>query len=55
MEMVDADISKLTVEDAARQLSPNIKVFVRADLTRSERRALRLVLAEPPKTVQEDR
>ena len=55
MEMVDADISKLTVEDAVRQLSPNVKVFVRADLTRSERRALRLVLAEPPKTVQEDR
>jgi hypothetical protein len=55
MEMVDAYISKLTVEDAVRQLSPNVKVFVRADLTRSERRALRLVLAEPPKTVQEDR
>ena len=53
MEIVDADISKLSVEDAVRQLSPNIKLFVRADLTRSERRALRLVLAEPPKTVQE--
>jgi hypothetical protein len=55
MEMVDANISKLSVEDAVRQLSPNIKLFVRADLTRSERRALRLVLAEPPKTVQEGR
>ena len=54
-ELVDADISKLSVEDTVRQLSPNIKVFVRADLMRSERRALRLVLAEPPKTAQEGR
>jgi hypothetical protein len=53
MEMVDANISKLSVEDAVRQLSPNIKLFVRADLTRSERRALRLVLAHPPKLDQE--
>lgn len=52
MDPIDANISKLSVEDAVRQLSPNIKLFVRADLTRSERRALRLVLAEPPKTVQ---
>lgn len=53
MEAVNADISKLSVEDVVRQLSPNIKLYVRADLARSERRALRLVLAEPPKTVQE--
>lgn len=53
MEMVDANISKLSVEDAVRQLSPNIKLFVRADLTRSERRPLRLVLTLPPKTDQE--
>ena len=53
MEMVDANISKLSVEDAVRQLSPNIKLFVRADLSRSERRALRLVLAHPPKPDQE--
>jgi hypothetical protein len=52
LDPIDANISKLSVEDAVRQLSPNIKLFVRADLTRSERRALRLVLAEPPKTVQ---
>lgn len=55
MEMVDAEISKLSVEDVVRQLSPNIKLFVRADLTRAERRALRLVLFEPPKTDQEGR
>ena len=53
MEMVDANISKLSVEDAVRQLSPNIKLFVRADLSRSERRPLRLILTLPPKTDQE--
>ena len=55
MDLVDANISKLSVEEAIKQLSPNIKMFVRADLSRSERRALRLVLAEPPKAVQEGR
>jgi hypothetical protein len=54
MEIIDADISKLSVEDAVRQLAPNIRLFVRADLTRSERRVLRMVLAEPPKTTQQD-
>ncbi len=53
MELVDAEISKLSVEDAVRQLAPNIHVFVRADLGRSERRALRLVLTQPPKTTQQ--
>jgi hypothetical protein len=52
--VVDADISKLPVEDVVRQLSPNIRLFLRADLTRSERRVLRLVLAEPPKTTQQN-
>jgi len=47
--IVDAEISKLPVEDVVRQLSPNIRLFVRADLTRAEKRALRLVLAEPVK------
>jgi hypothetical protein len=53
MEIVDANISKLPVEDAVRQLAPNIRLFVRADLTRSERRVLRMVLVEPPKTTQQ--
>lgn len=52
--VVDAEISKLPVEDVVRQLSPNIRLFLRADLTRAERRALRLVLAEPPNTTQQD-
>jgi hypothetical protein len=55
MELVDAEISKLSVEDAVRQLSPYVKLFVRADLTRSERRVLRLVFTGPPKTDQEGR
>ena len=49
---VDAEISKLPVEDAVRQLSPHIRLFVRADLTRAEKRALRLVYAEPVKVAQ---
>jgi hypothetical protein len=52
--VVDADISKLPVEDVVRQLSPHIRLFLRADLTRAERRALRLVLAEPVKTAEQD-
>lgn len=52
LDPIDADISKLPIEDVARQLSPNIKLYYRADLTRAEKRALRLVLAEPPKTPQ---
>ena len=52
--VVDADISKLPVEDVVRQLSPHIRLFLRADLTRAERRALRLVLAEPSKTTQQN-
>jgi len=50
--VIDAEISKLTVEDVVRQLSPQIRLFVRADLTHAERRALRIVLAEPPKATQ---
>jgi len=51
-EVVDAEINKLSVEDAMRRISPNIRLFVRADLQRSERKALRLVLAEPGKSTQ---
>lgn len=51
--IVDTEISKLPVEDAVRQLSPHIRLFLRADLRRAEKRALRLVLAEPPKTTQQ--
>jgi hypothetical protein len=53
-EIVDLELTKASVEDAMRRLSPNIQLFLRADLTRSERRALRVVLPEPPKTTQQD-
>ena len=49
-DLVDVDINKMSVEDAARKLSPNIKLFLRADLLHAERRALRLVLTDPTKT-----
>jgi hypothetical protein len=52
ISVVDTEISKLPVEDVVRQLSPHIRLFVRADLTRAEKRALRLVLAEPPQVTQ---
>ena len=53
LDPIDVDISKLSIEDAVRQLSPNIKLYYRADLTRAEKRALRIVLAEPARTVQQ--
>lgn len=53
MDIVDADISKLSVEDAVRRISPNVKLFVRADLTRAERRVLRMVLPGPTKSAQQ--
>jgi hypothetical protein len=52
-EVVNVEISKMSVEDALRQLSPNIQLFLRADLAHAERRALRLVLPEPAKTTQQ--
>jgi len=54
MTLIDADISKVSVEDAVRQLSPHIRLFLRADLTRAERRALRMVLTPSPKTAQQN-
>lgn len=51
-EVVDTEFQKLPVEDAIRHLSPNIRLYMRADLVRADRRALRLVLTGPerPKT-----
>lgn len=51
-EIIDTEISKLSVEDVMRQLSPHIRLFLRVDLTRAEKRALRLVLDGPPKATQ---
>ena len=52
--IVDTEISKLPVEDVVRQLSPHIRLFLRADLTHAEKRALRLVLAEQAQTTQQN-
>ena len=52
-DVVDTEITKLSVEDAVRRLSPNIRLFLRANLTHSERRALRLVLTDPTKSAQQ--
>ena len=51
-DVIDTEITKLSVEDAVRMLSPNIRLFIRADLLHAERRALRLVLTDPSKTAQ---
>ena len=52
-DIVDTEITKLSVEDTVRKLSPNIRLFLRADLLHAERRALRLVLADPAKTAEQ--
>lgn len=52
--IVDTEISKLPVEDVVRQLSPHIRLFLRADLTRAEKRALRLVLAGQTQASQQN-
>jgi len=49
-DILDVEITKMTVEDALRKLSPNIKLFLRADLMHAERRVLRMVLTDPTKT-----
>jgi hypothetical protein len=53
-DIVDTEITKQSVEDVVRKLSPNIRLFIRADLLHAERRALRLVLADPAKTAQQE-
>jgi hypothetical protein len=52
--IIDTEISKLPIEDVVRQLSPHIRLFLRADLTHAEKRALRLVLAEQAQATQQN-
>ena len=49
-DVLDVELVKLPIEDAIRKLSPNIQLYLRADLSHSERRALRIVLIDPAKT-----
>ena len=46
-EVVDLDINKASVEDAVLRMSPNVRLYVRADLRRLERRPFLMVLAPP--------
>ena len=51
-ETIDMALNKMPIEDVVRQLSPNIHLFLRAYLSRAERRALRLVLPSVSKSAQ---
>ena len=46
-QLVDRDIAKAPADDAILRLSPNITLYLRADLTHAEKRALKIVLREP--------
>lgn len=48
-EIIDTVIKDTPFEDAITRLSPDIRLYVRADLTRSERTPLRLKLLPPAK------
>jgi hypothetical protein len=50
-EIVDTVIKDTPFEDAITRLSPNIRLYVRADLTRSQRTPLRLKLVPPVEKV----
>jgi hypothetical protein len=54
VSIVDTEISKLPIEDVVRQLSPHIRLFLRADLTRADKRALRIVLTEQAQATQQN-
>jgi hypothetical protein len=46
-ELVDTSFANYRLEDAIRRLSPNVRLYYRADLQRSENTPLRLVLVAP--------
>lgn len=46
-EVVDLDINQMPLEDAILQLSPQVRLYVRADLQRMERTPFRMVLVAP--------
>jgi hypothetical protein len=48
-DLVTVNINKSSLESALQELSPNIKLYLRADLMVGERRPLRLVLVGPDK------
>jgi hypothetical protein len=46
-EVVDVDINKASLEDAVQRMSPHVRLYVRADLRRLERRPFLMVLVAP--------
>jgi hypothetical protein len=46
-ELVDVDFSSYTIDQAVRSLAPNIRLYMRTDLSSYENRPLRLVLVAP--------
>ena len=46
-ELIDVDIKKLPLEEAMPRLSPNVRLFVRANLQKFERQPFRMVLVRP--------
>jgi hypothetical protein len=50
-EIVDTEIKDTPFEDAIARISPNIRLYVRAELARSQRTPLRLALVPPAKIV----
>jgi hypothetical protein len=46
-EVVDLDINKASLEDAVVRMSPDIRLYVRADLRRLERKPFLMVLVAP--------
>ena len=46
-EVVDIDINRLPLEDAVLRMSPHVRLYVRADLQRLERRPFLMVLVAP--------
>jgi hypothetical protein len=49
-EVVDTEIKKELYENAIPRLSPNVRLFVRADLTHATKTPLRVVVVGPEKT-----
>src|SRR6266508_6068605 len=50
-DIVDTEIKDTPVDDAVARISANIRLYVRADLTRSQRTPLRLALVPPARVV----
>jgi hypothetical protein len=54
-DLVDVDFNSYTIDQAVRSLAPNIRLYMRTDLTSYENRPLRLVLVPPAGSQQTTR